>query len=115
MGGKPMRILRGLLGALLWIPAALLGLVGLVLCVTIILLPVGIPVLGLACRLFRHSVQVMLPRAVSHPFKEATKKGEDAGSAVTDTAKGATKKAKKKVRNKTTKRTLLGRKRKSPI
>jgi hypothetical protein len=40
-----MRLLRGLIGAVLWILAALLGLVGLVLCVTVILLPVGIPVL----------------------------------------------------------------------
>ena len=41
-----MRLLRGLLGALLWILASVLGLVGVLLCVTIILLPVGIPALG---------------------------------------------------------------------
>jgi hypothetical protein len=47
-----MRLLRGLLGVLLWILAGLLGLVGVVLCVTIILLPLGIPVMKLAGRLF---------------------------------------------------------------
>ena len=108
-----MRLFRGLLGALLWIVAALLGLVGLVMCVTIILLPVGIPVLGLSRRLITQAVQLMLPRAVAHPFKEASKKtkekGEGAGSLVSDSAKNA----KKKIRKKTTKRTLLGRKRKS--
>ena len=46
-----MRLLRGLLGAVLWILAALLGLVGFVLCVTVILLPLGIPLLGVARRL----------------------------------------------------------------
>ena len=83
-----MRLLRGLLGALLWIVAALLGLVGLVLCVTIILLPVGIPVLGLSRRLITQAVQLMLPKAMAHPIKESSKKGKkkrkEAGSAVSD-------------------------------
>jgi hypothetical protein len=47
-----MRLLRGLLGVLLWILAGLLGLVGVVYCVTIILLPLGISVMKLAGRLF---------------------------------------------------------------
>ncbi len=37
-----MRLLRGLPGAVLWILAAVLGLVGVLLCVTIILLPLGV-------------------------------------------------------------------------
>ena len=65
-----MRLLRGLLGALLRIVAALLGLVGLVLCVTIILLPLGVPVLGLARRLITQAVQLMLPKSLAHPVKE---------------------------------------------
>ena len=36
-----MRILRGIAGALLWILAAVLGLVAIVLCITIILLPLA--------------------------------------------------------------------------
>jgi hypothetical protein len=65
-----MRLLRGLLGALLWLGAALLGLVGLLLCATLILLPLGIPILGYARRLFTAAVRLMLPRAVAHPVKE---------------------------------------------
>ena len=37
-----MRIPRALLGSLLWILAAVLGLVAVILCVTVILLPLGI-------------------------------------------------------------------------
>ena len=108
-----MRLLRGLLGALLWIAAALLGLVGLVMCVTLILLPVGIPVLGLSRRLITQAVQLMLPRAVAHPVKEASKKAKEKGEGVGSLVSDSTKDAKKKIRKKTTKRTLLGRKRKS--
>ena len=45
-----MRLLRGLLGALLWILAGLLALVSLLLCVTIILLPLGIPLFRVSSR-----------------------------------------------------------------
>lgn len=74
-----MRLLRGLLGALLWILGALLGLVGVVLCVTVILLPVGIPLLGLARRLLTQAVQLMLPRALAHPINEVTKGAKKKG------------------------------------
>ena len=68
-----MSLLRGLAGALLWIVSALLGLVAAILCVTIILLPVGLPLLGYAGRLFALSMKLMLPRAVSHPVDPADK------------------------------------------
>jgi hypothetical protein len=68
-----MRLLRGLAGALLWIVSALLGLVAVVLCVTVLLLPVGLPLLGYAHRLFTLSLKLVLPRAVSHPFQETEK------------------------------------------
>ena len=90
-----MRLLRGLLGVLLWILAGLLGLVGVVLCVTIILLPLGIPLVVLAGRLFTRAVQLMLPREVAHPIaevKKASKKeGKKVGSAVSDAAGEASK------------------------
>lgn len=77
-----MRLLRGLAGALLWIVSLLLMLVGVILCVTVILLPVGIPLLGYARRMFTSSIRMMLPRAVSHPVKTADtamqKRGRDA-------------------------------------
>ncbi len=64
-----MRLLRGLAGLLLWIVGGLLGLVAVILCATVILLPLGIPLLGYARRLFGASMKLMLPRAVTHPVK----------------------------------------------
>ena len=71
-----MRLLRGLGGAVLWILAALLGLVGVVLCVTVILLPLGLPLVKLAGQLFARSLQLMLPRALAHPVNELSKEAE---------------------------------------
>ncbi|HET6627588.1 MAG TPA: hypothetical protein VFG63_14450 [Nocardioidaceae bacterium] len=68
-----MRIVRGLGAALTWIAASLLGLVGVVLCITVILLPLGIPLLKVSRRLFGVATKLMLPRAVSHPVQEAGK------------------------------------------
>jgi hypothetical protein len=102
-----MRLLRGLLGALLWILAAVLGLVGVLLCVTVILLPVGIPVVKLAGSLFVRSVRLMLPPALAHPVDTLTmaaeKKGRKVGSAMSDAARDAAKKG-RKVANKELKR-----------
>jgi hypothetical protein len=112
-----MRLLRGLPGAVLWILAAVLGLVGVLLCVTVILLPLGIPLVKLAGRLFCLSVQLMLPRELAHPVDELTKatnkkartmrsaasgaasraakKGHKFGTAASDTVGGAAKKGRK--------------------
>ena len=57
-----MRLLRGLAGALLWLVALLLAIVGVLLCVTLILLPLGLPVIGYARRLFTFSLRLMFPR-----------------------------------------------------
>ena len=122
-----MRLLRALAGSLLWILSGVLGLVGVLLCVTIILLPLGIPLLAVARRLFRYSMVFFLPRKVRHPAQElgkSARKGarEAAGSvSVPDvTSKKARKKAGKqagKVARRTRKkvakrgRSLLGRRR----
>ena len=83
-----MRVLRGLLGVLLWLLAAVVGLLGVVLSVTVILLPLGIPLLMLARRLFTRSVRLFLPRAVAHPATElrdsARRKGKRAAKALAD-------------------------------
>jgi hypothetical protein len=50
--GVVLGILTAVLGVLLGIVAALVWLVGMVLCVTVILLPLGIPVTKLGSRLF---------------------------------------------------------------
>jgi hypothetical protein len=68
-----MRFLRGLGGVLLWLVASLVGLLGAVLCVTIILLPLGIPVLLIARRMFGTSMKLLLPRELAHPVDEASK------------------------------------------
>jgi hypothetical protein len=73
-----MRFLRGLLGGLLWLLACLIGLVGAIACVTLILLPIGIPLLGLARRLFGRSVRLFMPPALAHPIKEPKKRGRKA-------------------------------------
>ncbi len=84
-----MWILRALAGSLLWLLAGILGLVGVICCATIILLPVGIPVLGLARKLFGYSLVMFLPRKVRHPAQElgkaARNKGSDAVDSVKDT------------------------------
>lgn len=94
-----MRLLRGFGGAGLWIVASLVGLVGVLLCITIILLPVGIPLLKIAGRLFRHAVQLMLPRALAHPVNEvgkaAKKRDRQMTHAMDDTTKRARKAARK--------------------
>ena len=76
-----MRLLRGLAGALLWIGASLLGLVAVILCITVILLPVGIPLLRLSGQLFGKAVRLMLPPELAHPVKEMGKKGRKKGTA----------------------------------
>jgi len=94
-----MRILRGLGGAVLWLLATVLGLVAVILCVTVILLPLGLPLLGLARRMFTNGVRLMLPRAVAHPVKSLDKGGKDKGrkakGAVSDVAAKTSTKARR--------------------
>jgi len=68
-----MRLLKGLAGVLLWIVSLVLVLVAAILCVTIILLPLGLPLLGYARRLFSLSLKLMLPHAVTHPAETVEK------------------------------------------
>jgi hypothetical protein len=73
-----------LAGSLLWILACVVGLVGILLSVTLILLPVGIPLLLLARKLFRYSLTFFLPRAIRHPAQELRKKSSDTASDTAD-------------------------------
>jgi hypothetical protein len=68
-----MWILRVLAGSLLWILAGVLGLVGVLLCVTLILIPLGIPVLMLARKVFALATTMFMPRKVRHPIDELGK------------------------------------------
>ena len=84
-----MRLIRGLAGSLLWIGSGLLGLVSILLCVTIILLPLGIPLLGVARRLMTTGVRLMLPPSVAHPVKESRKGLEARRKSAGDTVSSA--------------------------
>ena len=77
-----MRLLRGVAGALLWIVAAVVGLVGALCCVTVVLLPVGIPLLLLARKMFTTSVQLLMPKKLAHPVKAAKDAVSDTGGDV---------------------------------
>jgi len=93
-----MKPLRWIAAGLLWILAGLLGLVGGLLCVTIILLPLGIPILMLARRLFTRSVRLVVPQPVKHPAQESGKAFRSRGGDLTDAAKGGAKAARKQGR-----------------
>jgi hypothetical protein len=81
-----------------------------VLCVTVILLPLGIPLLGVARRMFTRSVALMLPRAMSHPVDEGRKRARSKKDKLSGSAKQKTrrvgktsKKTGKKLRKKASK------------
>jgi hypothetical protein len=75
-----MRMLRGLAAALLWLVAGLLGLLGVILSVTIVLLPLGVPLLFLARRVFGYSMTLLLPRTVRHPVREPARRLKKSGT-----------------------------------
>ena len=76
------RALRWAAASLVGLVGGVLGLVGVLLCATLILLPLGIPVLFLARRLFRTAGQLVVPRSVRHPVEEAGRRSSRAaGSA----------------------------------
>jgi len=84
---------------LLLILTGLVGLLGAVLSVTIILLPVGIPLLFLARKLFAYSMTLFLPRTVRHPVQELGKKGRRGATNVADSvglSQRSTKRARKR-------------------
>jgi hypothetical protein len=91
-----MRLLRGLGGALLWVVASLVGLIAVVLCVTVILLPLGIPLLMVAKKMFGRAVGLMLPRALSHPVDEGGRKAKKRRKEVSSKTGKASKKGRKK-------------------
>lgn len=57
-----MRALRGIAAVVVWLLATVLLIVSVVLCITLILLPLGIPLMLGALRLYGYGVQLMMPR-----------------------------------------------------
>jgi hypothetical protein len=70
----------------LWILAGVLGLVGVLLSVTLILLPLGIPVLMLSKKLFSYAMTLMVPRKVRHPVAELGKSARRSAGKARDAA-----------------------------
>lgn len=83
-----MKVLRRLGAGLVWILAGVVGLLGGLLCVTILLLPVGIPLVMLSRRLFGLAGRMLLPPGVRHPVKELDKKGSRVAKAARPGKKG---------------------------
>lgn len=103
-----VQVVRRFGGALLWILASLLGVVAGLLCITVVLLPVGIPLLLLTRRLFGVAWRLWMPRGLSHPVEElgktVRKQGREARKntpAVGDTAKSAPKSLRRGLRRRT--------------
>jgi hypothetical protein len=76
-----MKVLRMLGGSLLWILAGVTGLLGGLLTVTLLLAPLGIPLLFVARKLFRYSMRFFVPHELRHPAKAA---GSSARKALPD-------------------------------
>jgi hypothetical protein len=57
-----MRVMRGAASVVIPLLAAVLVVVSLVLSITLILLPLGVPLMFLAFRLYGYGVQLMMPR-----------------------------------------------------
>ena len=81
-----MKVFRWLAAGLLWILAGVVGLVGGLLCITIILLPIGLPLLWLARKLGGTAGRLMLPKAARHPVQAVRSHASDVAG---DTNKGA--------------------------
>ncbi len=79
-----MRFVRGMGGVALWILASVVSLVALILCVTILLLPVGIPLLMLGRKLFGQAIRLFMPRGALHPVETSRKASKSAAKDVAD-------------------------------
>jgi hypothetical protein len=74
-----MKLLRWPAAAVVWILASVVGLLGVILSVTIILLPLGLPLIWLARRLYGVAGSLVLPRAARHPVSTTQDKAEAVG------------------------------------
>ena len=77
---RPFRILGG---SLFWILAGVVGLLGGLLTITVVLAPLGVPLLFLARRLFRYAMRFFVPHGLRHPAQAV-------GGSVRDGARKAT-------------------------
>lgn len=73
-----MKPFRWLAAGLVWVLASVVGLLGVLLCVTLVLIPLGLLVLSLSRRLYGLAGRLMLPRALRHPISEGASHVEEA-------------------------------------
>jgi hypothetical protein len=90
-----VKALRWTAASVVWLLGGLLGLVGALLCVTLLLAPLGIPLLFLARRLLKTAGQLVVPRAVRHPIDTLEQKTADTGDDVRKRGKDVGKRGKK--------------------
>ena len=57
-----MRPVRAVGAVLLWVLASVLAVLSLLLCITVILLPLGAPLLFLSVQMYKRAVKLALPR-----------------------------------------------------
>jgi hypothetical protein len=95
-----VKALRWIGAGLLGLLGGLLGLVGALLCVTLILAPLGIPILFLARRLFRMAGDLVIPRQVRHPVEAISNAASDTAGDVGKSARKHGKAARKKTKKK---------------
>jgi hypothetical protein len=91
-----MEPFRWLGAGLLWILAGVVGLLGAVLCVTVVLLPIGIPLLMLARRMVTTAGKLVIPRPVRHPVQELGDRSSKTTKRMAKGARGAAEKGRKK-------------------
>jgi hypothetical protein len=73
----------------LWIVSGLLVLLGVLLSVTLILAPLGIPLFLVGKKLMKVAVGLFLPRAVAHPVKKGKGAVGDLAGSLRDRAESA--------------------------
>ena len=98
-----MKFLRWVAACLLGLVGGLVGLLGVVLTATLLLAPIGIPLLFLARKIFATAGRLVVPRAVRHPLEELDRSGSDAVGDVKRTLRKKWRKGGKDVRKRATK------------
>jgi hypothetical protein len=96
-----MKFLRWVAASLLGLVGAIVGLLGVVLTATLVLAPIGIPLLFLARRLLAASGRLVVPRVVRHPLQELDPTRSDAADEIRRTVRKKWRRGRKDVRKRT--------------
>lgn len=61
-----------------WLAATVLAVVALLLCITILLLPLGLPLLSVSLRLYGYGARQLMPKSIRKPAHLRKKLGKQA-------------------------------------